>query len=610
MNTLPPGAIAAGAQLAREVLTYLKNLGQKEAAKLSVDIEYGFRKFLERNYRQYSKIKTLLNSGAPVSLEATFESPHLKIDDKIFNEDDFLGLLERDRFFIITGLGGSGKSVFLKHLFIRYYNEARERIPFFVELRNVPKNLSLIQYLHQLLKSVCPQFDTDLFEYALRTGKFLFLLDGFDEVDYDIRKGMAQEIIDLTYSFGDNLVVTTSRPDEIFQSWNEFFVAEMQGFTRNQALSLVKKLKYDKTTKSDFLKLIKDGGLYSTHGSYLSNPLLCNIMLLTFGQGAEIPQKMHLFFGQTFDVLFYRHDATKGTAFRRKFQTTFSVDDFRATLAAFSAFSYMDHGPSMKRAPALDSANKAMKYCRSNEKAEDFLTDLCSSISMLIKEGDNYSYVHRSFQEYFFAVFLASRDLDDWGNVVEQIVKKKPNDSVVQLLSDINRDRFEQEFLAPRISSLASDLRAIDVDKNPAKAFLLFYLDMSVSKSADSRNSISWTVGRNDDFPKWYYLARFIRSDDAYERLRAFDWHSHVIAHNKNHTHNKSTQTVTLRDITNEAFYGTPMIVYLQGLKDDALALDESLKNSAQTKQKLFSNVLFGTKANRTRNTKTKRDRT
>ena len=51
--------------------------------------------------------------------------------------------------------------------------------------------------------------------------------------------------------------------------------------------------------------------LYDKHKSFLSNPLLTTMMLLTFDQFAEIPEKMFLFYEQAFDTLFLKHDATK-----------------------------------------------------------------------------------------------------------------------------------------------------------------------------------------------------------------------------------------------------------------------------------------------------------
>ena len=312
-------------QFAKDLLTFLKKEGMQQLGRSSVDLEFAFKHFLDRNLRQYSRIKTLLNPGSPIPLDTAFEPPTLEVDDHLYNEDSFLRLLQSEPFIIITGTGGSGNSVLIKHLFIRYYNKPWNRIPILIEIRNLPDTQTILEYIKTQIQSVSNNFSDKMLEYALRSGKFVLLFDGFDEVDYDRRKSVADQIIGVTYSYGDNSVILTSRPDDSFAGWNEFTIAKMKGFNKNQVISIVKKMKYDKSIKGEFIRLIRDGSLYETHGSFLSNPLLCTIMLLTFDQGAEIPNKMDVFFGQTFDVLFYRHDATKGTSYRRKLMTALSI---------------------------------------------------------------------------------------------------------------------------------------------------------------------------------------------------------------------------------------------------------------------------------------------
>lgn len=589
---VPKGAVDAAFKLSGDIMVFLKNAGVRELGKLSVDLELGFRKFLDRNLKQHSRIKTLLRPGTPHPIESAFESPYLQVGSELLSEDELLNLLEQENFLVVTGTGGSGKSVLLKHIFIRYYNEPRGKIPFIVELRNLPKGTTLKDYMFKLVNSVVPKFNSEMFEYSLRQGKFVFLFDGFDEVDFPLRPGLAQEILDLTYSYGDNLMVVSSRPDEVFQGWTEFSHAEMSGFTKPQVVSLVKKLRYDRNVTKEFLRLIKDGGLYESHGSYLSNPLLCSIMLLTFDQGAEIPNKLHLFFGQTFDVLFYRHDATKGTGFRRKFKTSLPIDEFRAVFSAFSAFSYIDFGPTIKRPNARNSAEKALRYCRSSEQnPDDFLEDLCSSISLLVRDGDNFSYIHRTFQEYFFAVFLASRDLDNLGDLLERLLRDKPNDSVIQLLSDINRDRFEEEFLAPRVRALRHDLDQIDIATDPRAAFDLFYFDFTVRRNDQGIGRISsWTIGRELKYPKWHYLLKVLNEGPALALLDGYDWFLHLANFFPG---NDAEFEVTP---TNEMLLGSPLVDYFVAIKNLVIELDEEIKKRATTQKRLLSDTLFPTK--------------
>jgi hypothetical protein len=362
----------------------------------------------------------------------------------------------------------------------------------------------------------------------------------------------------------------------------------MEPFNKKQVLSLVSKMRYDKTTKNEFSRLVRES-LFETHREYLSNPLLATLMLLTFDQGAEIPTRMHTFFERAFDVLFYKHDATKETSFRRKFKTALAIDDFRSIFATFSAFTYLDHGSSFTHPQALNCASGALEYNESSEKADALISDLCTSVSILIREGDNYNYIHRSMQEFFVAQFLAFREMENWDTIVEQIVKDRPNDTVVRQLADINRDRFERQFLATRIASLRQDLNQIDAEKNPAKIFLLFYITVSFRE----RNISSWTIGRGDFHPKWYYMTRFIEQTNEFRHLfPSFDW----IRHYSNHEiplEKEASGALEMKTVSDAAFLGTPMAEYLKQVKSTVIAMDDRLRLNTEKQKKLLSIALL-----------------
>lgn len=317
-------------------------------------------------------------------------------------------------------------------------------------------------------------------------------------------------------------------------------------------------------------------------------------MLLTFEQGAEIPTKMHLFFGQTFEVLFYKHDATKGVAFRRKFSTSLTIDEFQSILSAFSAFSYMDYGPTIKRREALKCAKDAIEYFQSDEKDDSFISDLCSSTSILIEEGDTLSYIHRTFQEYFVAVFLSTQNIEEWGDLIERLVREKPNDSVISLLRGINKDRFNREFLAPRLARLCEYLRDIDIDVNPAKAFLLFYFELSTGKDENVGNIQSWTFGIDGKYTKFYYLIDILDIHKSkYFGGENFNWRSHFL---KSGAAESRDGSVKLTAIDDKIFIGTPIVDFLKDIRDAATDVSRKISEENNVQRRLLSNTFIKAK--------------
>ena len=72
----------------------------------------------------------------------------------------------------------------MKHLFINEL-EKKDLIPIFVELKdinNIEKNYDIIDLVFGKLETLGSTIKKDYLEYALKSGCFLFLFDGYDEI--------------------------------------------------------------------------------------------------------------------------------------------------------------------------------------------------------------------------------------------------------------------------------------------------------------------------------------------------------------------------------------------------------------------------------------------
>jgi predicted NACHT family NTPase len=280
-------------------------------------------------------VKTLLHRIDPIPIEKAYVQPTLKIRNRLVAGNEFADEFENLKYIVLTGLGGSGKSFFLKYTFLELCHNPFGRIPLFVELRqlNDDQSISLFTLIHHQWKALLPHFSAEQFDYAMRKGKFTILLDALDEIDFDNRDKISKEIIELTFKYPDCRFLITSRPDERFSSWNEFYHAGIEPLSDDQVCELIQKIEFDETTKVKFLHEVK-GRLLKSHRAFLSNPLLCTMMLMTYNEFEEIPSKMHIFYQRAFDVLFSRHDKTK-PSFTRKFHCSLAEDDFRRLFFRF-----------------------------------------------------------------------------------------------------------------------------------------------------------------------------------------------------------------------------------------------------------------------------------
>lgn len=91
-------------------------------------------------------------------------------------------LFKLKRFISIIGNAGSGKTMFMKHCFLSAI-ESKKQIPILIELRNVSREeITLTDYIYKFVLNNKLSPNKKIVERILEKGKFLFLLDGFDEI--------------------------------------------------------------------------------------------------------------------------------------------------------------------------------------------------------------------------------------------------------------------------------------------------------------------------------------------------------------------------------------------------------------------------------------------
>jgi NACHT domain len=441
--------------------------------RLKVDFQIGFERYIERNYTRCSQVKTLLHRTEPVTLKDIYVASHLMIKKRKIKDKDFFTELSTLKNIVIIGTAGSGKSMFLKHTFLALCEEPMgSRLPLYVELRyfNTVKNKSLFEYIFDQWVSLIPEFKRSQMEYAMRSGKFIILLDGLDEVDYSIRDDCCQQILDLSYKYGDNILLITSRPDEKFMGWNEFYVASILPMEQPEVIELLNKMQFDENITSNFIRDVRER-LFKTHREFLSNPLLCTMMLITYTEFAEIPSKMHIFYDRSFDVLFIRHDTTK-PSYHRKFYTNLSADDFKRLFATVCMLSYVEFEHSFTEDRILFYIQTAIEFEKMNVGARDYLKDLIESISIILKDGIYYTFIHRSFQEYFTALFISSRQFTHMNKIIDRVIF---NDSIIDLAMEMNKEVFENKYLRSRVAQIQRKINNISVTDEPHKVVLLFF---------------------------------------------------------------------------------------------------------------------------------------
>ena len=439
--------------------------------------DYG--EYLRNIKSKYSIMKTLLYSDQPRAFYDFYVCNNIEHrypvqkDGKSRTQFDIISdatidtLTALSKCVIISGSGGLGKSMMMRHLLLSSVEQysLTGLLPVFVPLKDYEGTSgNLIDYIYSKIDSLCSNVTKRQFTATLSAGKCIMLLDGLDEVKSEYGTAFETALEALSDKYSENVFVMSSRPYQQFVSYSRFTHLFLEPFSKEQALTLVDNLEFrpdEPSIKAKFRKEL-DSVLYYTHREFIANPLLLTIMLMTFEQFAEVPSKMHIFYREAYLALSQKHDASKG-AYKRKLKTGLTADKFADYFGELCARSYCDEKFELTMAEFDSYYSKLRERARSYDSvttARDFLDDLCNNLCLMYFEGGKYHFTHRSFQEYFCACHFSKqkdRSLGKIGDVFEKMKKRMSGDQTFQMLYDMIPEKIEEYLFVPFLNKLFTE---------------------------------------------------------------------------------------------------------------------------------------------------------
>ena len=438
------------------------------AAKFVDMLRMNFSDYLYSAIDRTSHVKTLLQRDEPVDLLSIYVETFLESGGTTLRDDIIVERCRKQASICVIGSAGSGKTMFVRYLFLQLVEGGYGTIPIFVELRDLNSpdyNDDLVEFIYNIVVRPGAVVTKDQFRYCLRSALFILILDGLDEVEHSRRAAIERQIMNLRSSYPKLGIVISSRPDERLSAWSAFTVYRIGPMKKAQVKKLISRLPYEAKLRTKFIQEV-DKNLYDKHSSFLSNPLLATMMLMTYDQFAHIPEKIHIFYEQAFETLYFRHDARKETAFRRKMYTDLAINDFRNCLSALCVSSYFKEKFQFSESEILDYIRKAAHSEKLKIIEGDYLSDLLESVCILQRDGLYLSFTHRSFQEYFAAVFIVRSPSIEIRDLLNVFCRRGTQDNVIGMAFDMNRSLIEREWILPKIRDLAEALEGLDPETN------------------------------------------------------------------------------------------------------------------------------------------------
>jgi hypothetical protein len=179
-------------------------------------------------------------------------------------------------------------------------------------------------------------------------------------------------------------------------------------------------------------------------------------MLMIYEKSTDIPTQMHVFYRKAFFTLFEEHDSNKGGGFRRTFQSGLKIDPFMNYFSEFCFLTYREFKINLTFEEFSDYFSN-LTINDGTVTASAFEYDLRVNLCLMLLEGQKYYFIHRSFQEYFSALFMTRLDgvfFTRLGTFFENRHKQSRGDNVLKMLYDMIPNKVEKFILIPFLNDL------------------------------------------------------------------------------------------------------------------------------------------------------------
>ena len=420
---------------------------------------------LYRRISQVRKVKTIWQVDKAVDLTGFYCDSHVIVDKKRKKIEQLTDFGINDNL-LIQGIAGQGKSIFLRYLCSVELVKGQQ-IPIFLELRRITKESSLMDRIKNALQALGLSVDDQLFHVLASSGKILLLLDAFDEIPDDLKSKVLTDIEDLAARHQKLRIVITSRPYHGIQVSNHFTVVSLDNLQGKEYAQVIRRLAGGQAWAQALIDHIEKKAVHIKE--LLCTPLMVTLLVLSYKSYQQLPTKLSDFYDALFQTLLQRHDGTK-PGFARQRGCTIDDNEYRQAFETLCILAKKRGQQSFSSRVIAEIAKEALAQCGFKEGATAFVDDIVKITCLIIRDGEEYRFIHKTVQEYYTASYV-QRKPEAWAcDFYSRLWKSKSSSEwqqEMEFLSEIDTYRYNRYCYLP--SALAMlNITESDLSKAPA----------------------------------------------------------------------------------------------------------------------------------------------
>lgn len=477
-------------------------------SEISHIVQNRILEYSAETYENNKYFKTFLNPGSP-QLLLDYYVP-LDIEDVGYRQERIyhVGSYEEARIntavvkslfseqnkIVITGRAGGGKTTLIRYLTLASINQSY-KIPIIINFRDLTvkgsnfdsneniifKHVSQLFYFHGIAKN------EGIINRMLSSGQFIIFMDGLDELEKSNRNPVCTDIDAFVERYGKNDFVLTSRPFFGLPDVRYFTKFDLLAFATDDSVNFIEKALGKKSRKTaDSLKKIIRDAENSYFKAYFSNPLLLSMFVVSYNYSRQAPENKNTFYRNVYESLLFIHDSTSKLAFVRERHSNLTNSQFTKFLTRLAYALYYRNRFNFTYGDIQQAIKKIdLSILEISSDIDDILYDLVVGISILIKDGNIYSFPHKSMQEYFTARLVAdmnSEKREFFYNMIMRKVKVVDNSyisnniNLFSIIEELDEYTFVKFVFLPLINYIIEIIDEKEVDGIKKKMYLVYSL--------------------------------------------------------------------------------------------------------------------------------------
>ena len=406
---------------------------------------------LSKKLAALETVKTIKNPDRPCKISSFYVAPRFEEDGHGTFVAGSISDFGKSEHPLIEGIAGQGKSIFMRQLCIQEIRRG-QRLPVLIELRKITAQKSLRDFGIEYLNMIGFSRSDEIWKYLLETGFGVLLLDGYDEVSEECRMQLNHEISALAMAYNQLRMVVSSRPESSIKGVSCLKTVRMCRLNDSDRNKLIAKACTDSTAKSLIGKMKSNQNL----SMIVDTPLFVTLLCIVYGAESRLPENVHEFYDLVFQTLLYRHDDQKEGYIRPRrsglgnymFSAVFENFCFRSALKRQLRFPQEEATAIIAHSLKLEGLDATI--------GDRYFNDVVKITCLLVKDGAEYQFLHKSIQEYFAARYVKrlpdQKAMEFYRKIIDLPQKISLLEDSLHYLYEIDSYRVTKYFALPALS--------------------------------------------------------------------------------------------------------------------------------------------------------------